>query len=62
MLVTRQSRIRMLASLSSTVTSPSFLVGLGVGVASTTLVSKLLFKQIAERTHVDNEDNESGGE
>ena len=52
----------MLSALSSTVTSSSFLVGLGVGVASTTLVSKYLYKQITDRTHLDNEDNESGGE
>ena len=50
-----------LTSVSSSLTSSSFLIGLGIGVAGTSLVSKYLYKQVRDRAHVDNEDNESGG-
>ena len=51
----------ILSTLSSTLSSSSFVLGLGIGVASTTLVSKYLYKQVRDRAQLDIEDNESGG-
>ena len=51
----------ILSTLSSTLASSSFVLGLGIGVASTTLVSKYLYKQVRDRAQLDIEDNESGG-
>ena len=52
----------MLTSVTSTLTSPGFLVGLGLGVAGTSLASSLLYRQVRDTARLDNEDNESGGE
>ena len=51
----------IISTLSSTLSSSSFVLGLGIGVASTTLVSKYLYKQVRDRAQLDIEDNESGG-
>ena len=53
--------MQLLSSLSSSITSSSFLIGLGIGVASTTIASKYLYRQVRDSAHVDQEDNESGG-
>ena len=49
----------MLPSSISSLTNSSFLLGLGV--AGTSLLSRIMNKQISDAA-LDNEDNESGGE
>jgi len=43
----------------STLTSSSFLVGLGVGVATTAIYTRVFSKQIKDLAEVDDEDNDS---
>ena len=50
----------MLTSITS-MSHSSFLLGLGLGVAGTSLLSRIMNKQISDAA-LDNEDNESGGE
>ena len=57
----RIHNINMLPSSISSLTNTSFLLGLGLGVADTSLLSRILNKQISDAA-LDNEDNESGGE
>ena len=49
----------MLTSITS-LSNSSFLLGLGLGVAGTSLLSRIMNKQISDAA-LDNEDNESGG-
>ena len=51
-----------LVSSFSAISKSSLLLGVGVGVASTALLNRFLYKQISDLAHIDNEDNESGGE
>lgn len=51
----------MLPSSISSLTNTSFILGLGLGVAGTSLLSRIMNKQISDAA-LDNEDNESGGE
>ena len=53
--------LNMLPSSISSLTNTSFLLGLGLGVAGTSLLSRIMNKQISDAA-LDNEDNESGGE
>jgi len=48
-----------LVTTLNTITSPSFLVGLGVGVATTVVYTKVFCKQIKERAENEEEDNDS---
>ena len=50
----------MLTSITS-LSNSSFLLGLGLGVAGTSLLSRIMNKQISDAA-LDNEDNESGGD
>ena len=50
----------MLTSITS-MSHSSFLLGLGLGVAGTSLLSRIMNKQISDAA-LDNEDNESGGD
>ena len=51
-----------ISSLVSSVSKPSLALGVGLGVVSSLVVSRYLHQQISELAHLDNEDNESGGE
>ena len=53
--------LNMLQSSISSLSNTSFLLGLGLGVAGTSLLSRIMNKQISDAA-LDNEDNESGGE
>ena len=54
--------VSSLVSSISSISKSSLLLGVGVGVASTAILNRFLYKQISDLAHVDNEDNESGGE
>ena len=54
--------VSSLVSSISSISKSSLLLGVGVGVVSTAILNRFLYKQISDLAHVDNEDNESGGE
>ena len=56
------SFISSLFSSVSTISKPSLVLGVGLGVVSTVIVNRYLYQQISDLAHLDNEDNESGGE
>ena len=56
------SFISSLVSSVSTISKPSLVLGMGLGVVSTLIVNRYLHQQISDLAHLDNEDNESGGE
>ena len=51
-----------MATTLSNISSSSFLVGLGLGVATTALYSRVFCKQIKDTAEIDDEDNDSAGE
>ena len=56
------SFVSSLVSSVSTISKPSLVLGMGLGVVSTLIVNRYLHQQISDLAHLDNEDNESGGE
>ena len=58
--LTINQQFTMLTSITS-LSHSSFLLGLGLGVAGTSILSRIMNKQISDAA-LDNEDNESGGE
>ena len=56
------SFISGLVSSVSTISKPSLALGVGLGVVSSVIINRYLYKQISDLAHLDNEDNESGGE
>ena len=46
----------------SNLSKPSLAVGVGLGVVSSVIINRYLYHQISDLAHLDNEDNESGGE
>ena len=56
------SFISSLVSSVSNLSKPSLAVGVGLGVVSSVIINRYLYHQISDLAHLDNEDNESGGE
>ena len=50
-----------MAKILNTVSSSSFLVGLGIGVVTTATYNILFSKQVMEHVEDDDEDNDSAG-
>ena len=48
-------------SLGRSISSPTFLLGLGLGAGAALLASRVLARQVADLVRLDEDDNESGG-
>ena len=56
------SFISSLVNSVSTISKPSLALGVGLGVVGSFVLQRYLDQQISDLAHLDNEDNESGGE
>ena len=48
-------------SLGRSISSPTFLLGFGLGAGAALLASRVLARQVADLVRLDEDDNESGG-
>ena len=51
----------LVSSLGRSISSPAFLLGLGLGAGAALLASRALARQVADLVRLDEDDNESGG-